>query len=285
MASSLNYSILDTSLVPKDITFSIKDSGMEVRAHKTVLGMASPVFSNMFFGSLQETKDVILVEETTGDAFNSMIDFIYGKGIKWAADDNIEDIFAIGNIAKRYEIKALEAEVKKKVDIFKLTKENVVMIAATALEFVQFEDLSRAMFLRCAKYLRKDLLSVDNIVSFASKYSDTEYCQVAFKLVASIKDLGTVADVCQRCGKKEHGCVEGKNRTTYKAISNGDNIIVVYGNEELCDKGFRGTVLKKQGDAGFGGARGIVTVLWDNISATSNINVGVDVGPRLFRLY
>merc|ERR1719186_1328609 len=75
MATS-QTSLLDKSSVSTDITFKIKDSGTEVTAHKNIIGMASPVFNRMFYGSLKESKDVIVVKETSAEAFNAMIDFI-----------------------------------------------------------------------------------------------------------------------------------------------------------------------------------------------------------------
>ena len=155
MMATSQTSLLDKSSVSTDITFKIKDSGTEVTAHKNIIGMASPVFNRMFYGSLKESNDVVVVKETSADAFNAMIDFIYGNGIKWAVEDNIEELFAIGNMAERYQIKKLAVEVKKRFDLFKLTKENVVILAATALEFVQFEDLSSAMFLHYAKFFKE----------------------------------------------------------------------------------------------------------------------------------
>ena len=85
-------SIMDISLVPFDITFKLKDSGKTLQAHKCILGMSSPVFSKIFFGKLKETKDVILVEESRDGAFSSVINYIYGKSIAWAGEDDIKDI-------------------------------------------------------------------------------------------------------------------------------------------------------------------------------------------------
>ena len=76
-------SLIDPSFgIPTDVTFQImsfskndEPEGEEqertllgkVKVHKLVLGLFSPVFKTEFFGTFQETKNVILVRETTVD--------------------------------------------------------------------------------------------------------------------------------------------------------------------------------------------------------------------------
>ena len=144
-------SLMDTSLVPFDITFKIKDSGRKVQAHKCILGMASPVFSNIFFGELKETKDVILVEEARDGAFSSVINYIYGNGITWAGEDDIEDMIAIADVAERYEVKALMVEAKEKFENVSIREDNVVEVGAAALEFMKLNVLSNALFYNCVR--------------------------------------------------------------------------------------------------------------------------------------
>ena len=59
--------------IPPDVTFVIEDDNgdqaQEVKAHKTFLAVASPVFRKMFYGSAKDTRDVIPVKETTKEAF------------------------------------------------------------------------------------------------------------------------------------------------------------------------------------------------------------------------
>ena len=70
------------SEVPPDVFFHVKeeegivDSSRSIGAHKHFLAGVSPVFRKMLFGSMKE-EDVIEVEETTYEAFNTMINYIY----------------------------------------------------------------------------------------------------------------------------------------------------------------------------------------------------------------
>ena len=72
--------------VSADVTFRIEDNGEdevgagnEVKAHKIILAMASPVFMNMLFVSeLKDKKsNVIIVKETTMAAFKTLVEAIY----------------------------------------------------------------------------------------------------------------------------------------------------------------------------------------------------------------
>ena len=73
------------SEVPPDVFFLVKgedegigkDSSRTIGAHKNFLAGVSPVFRRMLFGPLKESKDVIEVKDTTFEAFNTMIDYIY----------------------------------------------------------------------------------------------------------------------------------------------------------------------------------------------------------------
>ena len=94
MASVSKMAIVETdwkkflesdSEVPPDVFFLVigedegigKDSSRTIGAHKNFLAGVSPVFRRMLFGPLKESKDVIEVKDTTFEAFNTMIDYIY----------------------------------------------------------------------------------------------------------------------------------------------------------------------------------------------------------------
>ena len=92
------------SEIPPDVLFRIQaeeeDSAGEscsktIGAHRLILGVVSPVFRKMFFGPMKETSEVIDVKETTAEAFEAMITYIY----KPLNDlDGEEDIFNISQI-------------------------------------------------------------------------------------------------------------------------------------------------------------------------------------------
>ena len=50
-----------------------------VSAHKFLLAGASPVFRRQFLGSLKESSDVVLIKDTTFEAFATMINYLYNR--------------------------------------------------------------------------------------------------------------------------------------------------------------------------------------------------------------
>eukprot|EP00090_Calanus_glacialis_P006055 TRINITY_DN14748_c0_g1_i1.p1 TRINITY_DN14748_c0_g1~~TRINITY_DN14748_c0_g1_i1.p1 ORF type:complete len:408 (-),score=85.43 TRINITY_DN14748_c0_g1_i1:62-1285(-) len=71
--------------IPSDISFKILDfekgCEFEIKAHRYYLSTASPVFKALLFSSWYESKDVINIEGTTKDAFQTMLDYVYNKKI------------------------------------------------------------------------------------------------------------------------------------------------------------------------------------------------------------
>ena len=70
------------SELPPDVNFLVKDGENEgqsqtVRAHKFLLAGVSPVFRRMFFGPMKEVGDVVELKDTTLEAFDTMLNYIY----------------------------------------------------------------------------------------------------------------------------------------------------------------------------------------------------------------
>lgn len=60
-----------------DVTFLLPD-GSQLKAHKVILALASPVFEAQFFGPLaQKGLDEVNVRDVDGDTFRRVIQFIY----------------------------------------------------------------------------------------------------------------------------------------------------------------------------------------------------------------
>jgi hypothetical protein len=55
-----------------DVKFLIGEKKVEIRAHKLILALSSPVFTSMFFGSY-ESQNVIEIPDCQADAFQAMI--------------------------------------------------------------------------------------------------------------------------------------------------------------------------------------------------------------------
>ena len=67
--------------LPPDVSFLVQtedgDGQRCVKAHRFPLSCVSPVFRGMFFGPIKETSEVVEVKETTAEAFETMVNFIY----------------------------------------------------------------------------------------------------------------------------------------------------------------------------------------------------------------
>ena len=151
--------VLDPSVVPTDVTFRFKqgDTQATVGAHKVIIAMGSPVFAKQFYGKLKETKEEIDIEETTQQSFKTMIDYIYGKTMDWKSM-TVEQVFAIGNLAERYQVDELMKKVKEVAMLFPVVDSNdAVAIASTAREFSHFEGLRDVFLTRCSNFLKLTL--------------------------------------------------------------------------------------------------------------------------------
>ena len=184
---------LNPSLLPTDVTFIIEHCGSEVKAHKWIMALGSPVFLRQFYGDFKEDEAQISIKETTKQSFVVMVDFLYGKEIDWKIIPLCE-MFDIANMAQKYHLDALIKAVKQAFDDYPFTDSNVLASASLAREFTQFEDLSQALLLSCARFLKSEFLSGEDYEAFAAKYCDTDMSDTAIKL------LGLMYQVKPDCG-------------------------------------------------------------------------------------
>ena len=217
---NISQSLDPSFCLPTDVTFQIVSSGNEVKAHKYVLALGSPVFKKQFFGDAKETKDVIPIPKTTEESFKTMIYFVYGKEID-LKKMTVDELFSVANMAEKYDIEVLMKEVRKVLEDFDISEENVVTIASTAQEFGQFEDISKALFLHCAKFLKSVLKTPDDFVTFAVKHANTDMSETALSLIAKFPDITQYTDGCGQCGKV---CRRGKGALSYEQIVVGDRV-------------------------------------------------------------
>ena len=83
--------------LPPDVFFLVKPedenaegSGKSIGAHRLLLAGVSPVFKSMLFGPMKEVGEVIEVKETTHEAFNAMISYIYAPPLHEFTLDDIQ---------------------------------------------------------------------------------------------------------------------------------------------------------------------------------------------------
>jgi len=157
------------SEIPPDVLFRIQaeeeDSAGEscsktIGAHRLILGVVSPVFRKMFFGLMKETSEAIDVKETTVEAFEAMIAYIY-KPLNGEEDTfNISQIkcpqrlFQLLALAERYQILKLVTLTSEALNSLAITRENMIFTATVANKYkTAFEDVATNLLVRCFKFL------------------------------------------------------------------------------------------------------------------------------------
>jgi len=239
---------LNPSLLPTDVTFVIQHCGSEVKAHKWIMALGSPVFLKQFYGDFKE-KDQISIKETTKQSFVVMVDFLYGKEIDWKTI-SVEEMFDIANMAQKYHLDALINAVKKAFDDYPFTDSNVLACASLASEFTQFEDLSQALLDSSARFIKSKFVSGEDYEAFAAKYCDTDMSNTAFKLLGLMYKLHPKS--CSFCDSIS--CRRGKPILRLADCEIGDKVKI---NPESMDEdvsdfqrksGVEGFVLSKEDD-------------------------------------
>jgi len=209
---------LEAEEIPYDVTFNVYEKGTKigrVKAHKMVLAIASPVFRGQFFtcDTQDRTASEIDIYDTTYSAFQVMIDVIYSKYSLtwWQGSSNIEEVFDMLSLVRRYMIDDLVAVTKEGLATFVLSYENLVDSVAIAERYfgTDLESESKQLHLRCVKKLKCYISGPDG-GSLAAKFLEDH----ADKLEAAVKLLGHSQVInCLNCRAKdflEQGCLHGQ---------------------------------------------------------------------------
>ena len=120
-----------------------------IAAHKVILAVHNEYFRAIFFGTgafFKEGKGgIVVVKETTKEAFLDLLGFIYEKDIDFE-NKSLTDLFEILNLAV----------VSKYINNFPITMDNVAMVANTALDLSNiFDEVSENLLKSCADLLSK----------------------------------------------------------------------------------------------------------------------------------
>jgi len=206
----------DFGIAP-DVTFKIHptEGGPpgEVKAHRLIIGFLSPVFRNQFFGPSKDTEDVISVEGTTKKAFETMINFIYGKEIDWEVM-SLEELFDVVNMAEFYILPEFMEEIKNVIEDYDLTDENLIEAASIAEAFSHFEKPSTALMNHCQNFVVEKIKTVQDAVEFACKHASTKFEGLALKLLASMKN-----HICSNC--RSNPCKDGMLVKDFETLTVG----------------------------------------------------------------
>ena len=184
-------------LLPPDVTFIIEakasDCGAEdstVSGHKYHLALHSPVFRSMLFGPLQQ--DTVTIKGTTAEAFQALIDYIYGHPVQ-LAQKCAAQLFEILNLAEMYDVPGLKTLSETSISELKLNSNNVIEVASEAEAWSQFEDVSGELLERCTIYLARAVLRTkEDLIEFSRQHSDSPLSATAFRLLGRLPR-------CQNC--------------------------------------------------------------------------------------
>jgi len=208
--------------IPFDVTFKVivnetaatvvgkHETDMDVReigAHKLILAACSPVFKRMFYGAMKETKDVILIEQSTADAFSVFIDYFYQVDIT-CNDMTIKELFDLVNLAERYDVPELMDELTGLMKIVPISMKSLMDVADTALKFSCFELASSTLLLNCAKAFKKKVSKVRDRIDFMVAQHKKGNGTVALKLLSLVESLPSTE--CYNCHEEEKECLAGR---------------------------------------------------------------------------
>jgi len=165
----------DNSGIPFDVDFEVIEEVFDeftnvkleldrkkVKAHKTFLSAASPVFKSLFYGKMKADRNYFAIKDTRIKAFELFIQSIYGaENLKM----DIKDMFEIMDLADFYIIDEIKV---KMIDAIKkeITFENLKTVADAASTYIHDEGLARNLLKNCGKFLQTNLGSKDQISEF-----------------------------------------------------------------------------------------------------------------------
>ena len=154
------------SNLPPDVFFLVKEEDSEgeeqsktIAAHRFLLAVVSPAFNAMFFGPVRETREEIEVKETTFEAFNTMVKYIYNSPGEDSFNlDQIEcsqKLFELLTLANRYQLAKLTTIASDALESLAITRENMIFSAMVAKRYkgTLFNDVSSKLTVRCLKFL------------------------------------------------------------------------------------------------------------------------------------
>ena len=146
------------------------DQATMIGAHKLLLAAVSPVFRANFFGPMKMEGELMVVRETTVEAFTTLINFIYWPPGKEAFSlkhiTSFEQLCDIVEISERYQILDLRKVAVEALENLEITSKNVIPAATVADTFKAFEDVKNLLINKSLAFIDRTMNDVDDVFSF-----------------------------------------------------------------------------------------------------------------------
>ena len=179
--------------LPPDVFFLVQ--GKRIGAHKLFLAGVSPVFKGMLYGLMRETADEIKVEETTFEAFDTMIKYIYhpmgGEPFNLNHVSCPQSLFELLSLATKYQIMNLATMTSEALERLTLTRGNMIFTATVAKNYERvFNNQSTKLMMKCVKFLLDPKGAGGDILALV-KDTKEQFPEANFEILNDLRVLAT----------------------------------------------------------------------------------------------
>jgi len=226
--------------IPYDITFNVYEEETfigNIKAHKVVLAIKSPVFKGQFFTCDTQDKNAseIDIYDTTYSAFYIMIADLYIKHalFDWLNSAKVEQVFDVLKLLRRYMLDLQVGLAEVSLATFSLLYDNLVESATIAERYfgTTLEAEAKQLHSRCVKRLKCYISGPDG-GSLAAKFlgDHAGNMEAAGKLLLHSKDIN-----CRNCGARnipKQGCLHGE--MVYENFRDGLGVTCTFEEMNFC---------------------------------------------------
>ena len=179
--------------LPPDVFFLVQ--GEKIGAHKLFLAGVSPVFKGMLYGLMRETADEIKVEETTFEAFDTVIKYIYhpngGEPFNLNHVSCPQSLFELLSLATKYQLLNLTAMTSEALESLTLTRGNMIFTASVAKNYERvFSNQSTKLMMKCVKFLLDPKGAGGDILALV-KDTKEQFPEANFEILNDLRVLAT----------------------------------------------------------------------------------------------